>query len=68
MSKKPYTEKRTSPGNYAFRTERHAYFAQRVRSDYGDFQWIVDRDDKAGLFQVNTLEDVRRNVALDAAR
>lgn len=68
MSKKPYTERRTSPGNYEFRTARHRYFAQRIRSDYGDFQWIVDRDDKPGLFQVDTLAYVRAHVAREGSR
>ena len=60
------TEHRIDADDYEFATAAHKYSAQRVVSEYGDKQWVVDRDDKSGWIQVDTLADVRRNIAADA--
>jgi hypothetical protein len=52
---------RISAGNHQARFRGHVYDVQRVRSDYGDWQWVIDRDGK--LFSsADTLPMVRRYI------
>lgn len=54
--------RRVEPGRYYVEAGSHAWHVVRVRSDYGDFQWIIDRDDQAPFAQCDTLDCVRATI------
>lgn len=59
--------RRTEFGHHEFRFRGHTYIAARVRSDYGDFQWVIDRDGRCGWSQCDTLAGVRATILADRA-
>lgn len=63
-----------SAGNYEFHRADRTYFVQRVKSDYGDIQWILDvqwRDsnnkerNETGIMQFDTLRQVKAFLDVD---
>jgi hypothetical protein len=54
--------RRVEPGRYHVEAGNHTWHVFRVRSDYGDMQWIVDRDDSPGFAQCDTLDCVRATI------
>jgi len=62
--------RRLEPGRYHIEAGSHSWSVFRVKSEYGDFQWIIDRDDLPGFAQCDTLDCVRATIiaAVQAAR
>ena len=54
--------RRTEPGRYHVETRFHTWTVFRVKSEYGDFQWIIDRDDHPAFGQCDTLACVRATI------
>lgn len=50
-------------GGYTVICSGHTYMIHQFRSDYGDLQWMVDRDDHSSVEQFNTLGDCRDYLA-----
>jgi hypothetical protein len=48
------------PGGYTANWAGHAWHVFRVLSEYGDYQWIIDRDDQAPYEQADTLRAARQ--------
>lgn len=48
------------PGGYRANWAGHAWHVFRVLSEYGDYQWIIDRDDQAPYEQTDTLREARQ--------
>lgn len=40
----------------------HTYNVFRTRTDYGDEQWVIDRDDRAAWAQCPNLRNVRSTI------
>lgn len=45
----------------------HRYELYRFSSDYGDMQWMIDRDDTPCLFQADTLPVAHATIRSDAS-
>jgi hypothetical protein len=41
---------------------RHGWHAQRINSDYGDIQWVVDAPGRPAWGQFDTLAEAKRAV------
>lgn len=54
--------RRLKPGSYHVEAGSHSWSVFRVRSDYGDLQWIIDRDDHPAFAQCDTLDCVRATI------
>jgi hypothetical protein len=54
--------RRKAPGLYHVEAGSHSWAVFRVISDYGDLQWIIDRDDQPGFAQCDTLDCVRSTI------
>jgi hypothetical protein len=55
---------RISAGNYRAEHAGHVYDVQRVTSDYGDVQWVIDRDSRPWT-QADSLGQARQWIAND---
>jgi hypothetical protein len=60
-SSKPLFKK--EPGGYTTDWNGHTYHVFRAHSEYGDFQWIVDRDDRSSYAQTDTLREAKDTIA-----
>jgi hypothetical protein len=62
-------EKREQAGSYIMACELaglvKTYNVFRFKSEYGDFQWMVDRSDHPALDQCDTLSSARTTVIRD---
>lgn len=54
---------RLSAGNYKIESNGRVFMVQKFKSAYGDWQWIVDTDEKAGWMQAESLKQVKQAVA-----
>lgn len=54
--------RRMEAGRWTFKAGGHVWYAWRVRTEYGDLQWIIDRDDSPAFAQCQTVAGVRATI------
>jgi len=52
-------------GGYIATHAGHTYHVFRERTEYGDIQWLADRDDAPGYAMCDTLAGARATIAAD---
>jgi len=62
------TTTQNQAGHYELRHNGHTYFIHRYRSDYGDIQWMVDRDDHPCWAQCDTLRQAKLTITTTSNR
>lgn len=55
--------KRIAAGYYSIKFGEHTWYVYRLRSDYGDTQWMIDRDDKPCWGQADTYKAACATIA-----
>lgn len=55
--------RRSEPGRYTTQHAGHTWHVFRAQTEYGDEQYVIDRDDEPSYAQVGTLDAARATIA-----